>query len=88
MTGADDTEQGLANADTRLRALLSSWSQSRRYRRGTPTPGPYYRSVRPSSQTDTNREFKNSRSAAWQWFLIALFLFTIIDYFYLRSNWG
>ena len=78
MTGTDDTERGLISADTRLRAVLTSWYQSRRYRPGTPP--------RPSTQTDMNREFENSRNASWQWFLVALFLFTTIDYFYLRSN--
>jgi len=78
MTGTDDTERGLISVDTRLRAVLTSWYQSRRYRPGTPP--------RPSTQTDMNREFKNSRNASWQWFLVALFLFTTIDYFYLRSN--
>jgi hypothetical protein len=75
------TGQGSAKVDIRLRAILSSWHQSRRYRSKAVKQ---HRShpVRPSSQTDLNQEFKNPRSE-WRWFLIPLLVFIIIDYLYL-----
>ena len=65
-------------ADIRLRATLSSWHQSRRYRSKAVKQ---HRShpVRSSSQTDLNREFENPR-IEWRWFLISLFVFIIIDH--------
>jgi hypothetical protein len=51
-------------ADIRLRSILSSWYQSRGYRS---VAAPRYRnlSVRFSSQTDLNREFKRQRRIGW-----------------------
>jgi hypothetical protein len=70
-------------ADNRLRAILSSWYRRPRYRseatqyRGRPVPS--------SRQTELNREFKGGpRFTEWQWFLTALIVLTIIDYFYLQ----
>ena len=85
MMGTDHTEQGSASAETGLRAVL--WYRNSRYRSGATT---HHRShpVRNASQTDLNREFKEPRYTNWQWFLIALFLLTAVDYFYLRSNSG
>jgi hypothetical protein len=71
--------------DTRLRAILSSWHKSRRYRPdGT---GQQSRPVKASIQTELNREFKKTRYSEWHWSLITLLAFMIIDYFYLQ-RWG
>ena len=66
-------------ADIRLRSILSFWLQSRGYRS---VAALHYRNllVRSSSQTDLNREFKGQRRIGWNWFLIALLAFTVIDY--------
>jgi len=71
-------------ADIRLRSILSSWYQSRGYRS---VAAPHYQNlpVRFSSQTDLNREFRRERRIGWNWFLIALLAFTIIDYLCLSS---
>jgi hypothetical protein len=69
--------------DTRLRAILSSWHKSRRYR----PEAPALRPVRATSQTDLDREFKRPNYIGWQWFFIPLPALTIIHYFYLR-HWG
>jgi hypothetical protein len=44
-------------------------------------------SVKPATQTDANREFKGPRHTEWQWFVIALVAFAIMDYLGLQS-WG
>jgi hypothetical protein len=44
-------------------------------------------SVMPATQTDANREFKSPRRTEWQWFVIALVAFAIMDYLGLQS-WG
>jgi hypothetical protein len=75
-----------AKTDARLREILSSWHRSHRYR-GQASTYHRSRSVRPASQTDLNREFKNSRAIEWQWFSVALLTLTIIDFFYFR-RWG
>jgi len=36
-----------------------------------------------STQTDANREFRNPRRGAFEWFLLALIVFTIIDWAWL-----
>ena len=78
MSGYLPTDQGWAKAEVRLRAILSSWHQSRRYR---PEASQYRNNpVRSSRQTDLNREFKKPRYTEWQWFLIPLLAFTVIDY--------
>ena len=69
--------------DTRLRAMLTSWHKSRRYRSEDQAP----RSVRATRQTELNREFKKVRYREWQWFLIPLLAFTIIHYLDVR-RWG
>ena len=38
-------------------------------------------------QTELNREFKAERYSGWQWSLIALLAFIVIDSFYLQ-RWG
>jgi hypothetical protein len=70
--------------DTRLRAILSSWHKSRRYR---PEATAQNHPVRVSSHTDLNREFKKTHYSEWHWSLIPLLAFIIIDYFYLK-RWG
>jgi hypothetical protein len=80
------TDQGLAKTDTRLRAMLSSWHQNSRYRSKAVTQH-QNRPVRPSSQTDLNREFKKPRYTEWQSFLIALLVFIVIDCLY-SQRWG
>ena len=65
--------------DTRLRAMLTSWHKSRRYRSEDQAP----RLVRATRQTELNREFKKVRVREWPWFLIPLLVLTILDYFYL-----
>jgi hypothetical protein len=74
--------QGWVRADARLRATLSSWHKSRRYRPEDPA-----HPVRATSQTELNREFKKVRFTEWQWFLIPLLAFAIIHYLYVR-RWG
>jgi hypothetical protein len=69
--------------DTRVRAILSSWHKSRRYRLEAPAHHP----VQAIRQTELNREFKKVRYTEWQWFLIPLLAFTIIHYLYVR-RWG
>jgi hypothetical protein len=72
-------------ADNRLRAILSSWYRSPRYRSATQRQG---RPVPSSRQTELNRELKEApRSTEWQWFLGSLIVLTIIDYFCLQ-HWG
>jgi hypothetical protein len=74
-------------ADNRLRAILSSWHRSPRYRseavtqhRNHPVPS--------SHQTELNRELKGApRFTEWQWFVVPLIILTIIDYVYLQ-RWG
>jgi hypothetical protein len=36
--------------------------------------------IRDAKHTDLNREFKRTRHTGWQWFIIALLAFTILDY--------
>ena len=83
MTDPDLSDQGLPKADTRLRALLSSWQHSRGYR---PEVATHYRnrSIRPARYADLNRELAGPRYIEWQWFLIPLLALTIIDFFYLQ----
>jgi hypothetical protein len=72
MTDSRPTDQKSGvRADIRLRAILSSWHQSRGFRSVAAT---HYRrrAVRNASQTDLNREFKKQRHADWRWFLISL----------------
>jgi hypothetical protein len=69
--------------DTRLRAMLTSWHKSRRYRSEDQAPRP----VRATRQTELNREFKKVRYREWPWFLITLLVLTILDFFYLL-RWG
>jgi hypothetical protein len=69
--------------DNRLRAILSSWRQSPRYRsealtehQARPVPSSHWR--------DLDRELKDTaRFAVWQWFLFSLIGFTIIDFLWL-----
>jgi hypothetical protein len=39
--------------------------------------------VADAKQTDANREFKSQQLTGWQWFVMALIAFTIIDRFVL-----
>ena len=72
-------------ADNRLRATLSSWHRSPRYRSEAV---PQHRPVPPSRQTELNRELKGApRFTEWQWFVVPLIILTIIDYVYLQ-RWG
>ncbi len=86
MTFPHSEDQGLAKTDSRLRAILSSWHRSPRYRSKAVA---HYQSrpVRATTQTELNREFKKPRYTEWPWFLIPLLVLTIIDYFYLL-RWG
>jgi hypothetical protein len=79
MTDFRPTDQGWAKADIRLRAILSSWHQSPRYRTEAATR---HRSgsVRPSSHSDLSREFGRPRHTEWQWFLIPLLVLVVTDY--------
>jgi hypothetical protein len=79
-----DPHPTVAKADTRLRAMLSSWHKSRGYRS---VAAPHYRNlpVGFASQTDLNREFRQRRFE-WNWFLIALLAFTVIDYLCLSRS--
>jgi hypothetical protein len=74
------------DGDIRLRALLSSWKQSR----GSRSLAAHYRKqlVPNAGQTDLNREFANRGRASAEWFLIALTLLAAIDYFCLRIGGG
>jgi hypothetical protein len=86
MTDPRLTDKGLAKTDTRLRAVLSSWRQRRRYRLQAST---HHRShpVRAASHANLNREFRGPRYIEWQWFLIPLLALTIIDFLYFQ-RWG
>jgi len=72
-------------ADNRIRAILSSWYRSGRYRSGRFEATSEDNHVPSSRETELNREFKE---APWfhesQWFLVPLIALTIIDYFYLK----
>jgi hypothetical protein len=71
----------LRGDNNRLRAILSSWYRRPRYYRSETQHQP----VPSSRQTELNREFARApRVIVWQWFLIALIVLTIIDYFYLQ----
>ena len=67
MTDFRPSDQGWAKADIRLRATLSSWHQSPRYRTEAATR---HRSgsVRPSSHSDLNREVRRPNGNG-SWFL-------------------
>jgi hypothetical protein len=41
--------------------------------------------VKPATQSDANREFKSPRHTEWQWFVIALVMFAIMDFL---TGWG
>jgi hypothetical protein len=70
--------------DNRIRATLSNWYRSGRYRSDALKQLQIYR-VPSSRTTELNREFKE---APWfygtQWFLVPLIAFTIMDFFYLN----
>jgi hypothetical protein len=70
-------------AENRIRAILSSWYRSGRYRSDALKQHQRYH-VPSSRETELNREFKE---APWfhesQWFLVPLIALTIVDYFYL-----
>ena len=72
-------EAQMANlpTDTRLRAILSSWHNSRRYR---PEGAEQHRNcpVRITGQTELNREFETERYSEWRWPLVALLAFMAI----------
>ena len=73
--------------DDRVRAILSSWYRSPRYRSEVMTQH-WNRSVPSSRQTELNRELKEGpRFSEWQWFVVPLVVLAIIDFFYLRI-WG
>ena len=73
--------------DDRVRAILSSWYRSPRYRSKVMTQH-WNRSVPSSRQTELNRELKEGpRFSEWQWFVVPLAVLAIIDFFYLRI-WG
>jgi hypothetical protein len=74
--------QELNSADDQLRSTLSSWRQRRRSRAKVLAR---YRKdpVRHSILTDIGRELERDPDA-WQWFLIALLVLTIIDFLWLR----
>ena len=71
-------------ADNRLRAILSSWHLSPRYRSEALTQH-HHRPVPSSHWRELDREFKET--AVWQWFLFSLISFTIIDFLWLL-RWG
>jgi hypothetical protein len=74
-------------ADNRLRAILSSWHLSPRYRSEALTQH-HVRPVPSSHWRELDRELKEtSRFAVWQWFLFSLIGFTIIDFLWLQ-RWG
>jgi hypothetical protein len=86
MSGRRPVDEGLDSADVKLRSILSSWRQRRRYREEALTR--YRRDrVEHSSQSDLDRELKGERYTEWQWFLIPLLAFTIIDFLWLQ-RWG
>jgi hypothetical protein len=72
----------LDSADDQLRSTLSSWRQRRRNRAKVLAR---YRKdpVRNSMLTDIGRELERDPDA-WQWFLIALLVLTMIDFLWLR----
>jgi hypothetical protein len=77
----------LLPVDNRLRAILSSWHRSARYR-SEALKRHQRRPVPSARQTELNREFKEAqRFSEWQSFLVSLIVLTIIDYFYLQ-HWG
>jgi hypothetical protein len=72
----------------RLRAILASWYQSPRYRSEASTQDRNH-PVPSARQTELNREFKEGWwFTGWQWFVVPLFVLTIIDFFYLRMIRG
>jgi hypothetical protein len=74
-------------SDTRLRTILTSWYRSPRYR-SEALMQHRRRPVLQSSQTELNRELeRKSHFTEWQWFLVSLIVFMIVDYFYLQ-RWG
>jgi hypothetical protein len=82
------TKQVDLTLDIRLRTLLATWKQGRRFR----AVGAHHyrkRTVPHGSQTELNREFANRRQAGGAaWLFFALLALAAIDYFYLRTYSG